>query len=100
MRMMLGFGDKPMYLIDVEPKHFESENFPFEVVNGAHWAEYRNGWVHSQYVNPFKVDILSKDQNRLRGSYLEVFNNWDNPDYRIPVSKVDMPPDWDDNIPF
>jgi hypothetical protein len=47
------------------------------------------------------TDILSDNQDRLRGDYQEVFDNFHNPDYVAPKpEKVVLPSDWDDDIAF
>ena len=47
-----------------------------------------------------KVQILCDEQQRLRGDYNDVFNNFDNPDYFVPERKVFYVDIDDDDIPF
>jgi hypothetical protein len=43
---------------------------------------------------------LCDNQDRLRGDYQEVFNNFDNPDYVAPRREVVWFDATDDDIPF
>ncbi len=105
MRLMLGTVDKPSLLVDIE-QEYSPTHFEFWVVNGAWKGTYTNGYVTVWHPwEPWseldKTEILSDNQDRLRGHYQEVFNNFDNPDYVAPKPKtVALPADWDDDIPF
>ena len=53
-----------------------------------------------------KVEIICDNQDRLRcndwsGGYQEVFDNFHDVNYVAPKpKKVELPADWDDDIPF
>lgn len=105
MRLMLGFAEQPSLLVSVDD-NYNPECFKFWVVNGC-W----NGRLTSGYLTVFypdgtgisyidkKLEILLSNQERLRGEYQDVFDNWYNPEYVGPVPK-EVPADWDDEIPF
>lgn len=104
MRLMLGTRDTPSLLVDITQEKNPGE-FDFWVVNGAWEGTFTNG--HITVWHPYepwselgKTDILCSDQNRLRGDYNEVFNNFDNPNYVAPNIKINSPAIWDDDIPF
>ena len=106
MRLMLGTKDHPSLLVDVEQEKSPTE-FDFWVVNGAWNGSFTNG--HITIRNPpggswSTLDIyvvLCYNQDRLRGDYQEVFYNFDNPNYVAPKrEKVELPSDYDDDIPF
>lgn len=106
MRLMLGTKDQPSLLVDVEQEKSPTE-FDFWVVNGAWNGTYTNG--HITVWNPpsgswssLEIDeILSDNQDRLRGDYNDVFNSFDNPAYVAPMPKQSvLPSDWDDDIAF
>ncbi len=102
MRLMLGVGDKPDLLVEVE-RGVPSGEFEFWVVNGAWEGIYTNGYITIHHPwNPHtlldKREILTDNQDRLRGDYTIVFNNFDNPNYVAPKYKVVHI--GDDDIPF
>jgi hypothetical protein len=102
MRLMLGVGEKPELLVKVE-RGVPPGEFEFWVVNGAWHGTYINGYITIQHPwNPCssldKREILSDNQDRLRGDYDTVFYNFDNPDYVAPEYKVINIED--DDIPF
>jgi hypothetical protein len=90
-------------------------HFNFHVINGAWEGTFHNGNItvhepyepHSRHHDPFssldKVEILTDNQDRLRGEYQTVFANFDNVDYIAPTCpplKLDFGDDEDDTIPF
>lgn len=105
MRLMLGRNNKPELLVSVT-KYIDSDPhvFEFYVVNGAWKGRYERGTVvvflnskHEQSeVN--NVDIMCCNQDRLRGDYQTVFENYDNVNYCAP--KFEIPDSWKDDIPF
>lgn len=108
MRLMLGFPDKPELLVYVEDD-FDVSCFYFEVINGYWNGIFTNGYITVldcpsgavTYIDR-KMEILSSDQDRLRGDYQTVFDNFDNPNYVALVQQkvvVDYS-DMDDDIPF
>ena len=105
MRLMLGTVERPSLLVDIEQEKSSSE-FDFWVVNGAWHGTFTNG--HITVWDPptgswSKLDIdeiLCDNQDRLRGDYQEVFNNFDNPNYVAPKREPVMFHDMDDDIPF
>ena len=103
---MLGTKDRPSLLVDIEQEHSPT-HFEFWVVNGAWEGTFYNGHVtvygcpSGDYSSLDKVEVLTDNQDRLRGDYQDVFNNFDNPEYVAPKpEKVVLPADWDDDIPF
>jgi hypothetical protein len=108
---MLGTKDRPSLLVEVE-QEYSPTHFEFWVVNGAWEGTYTNGHVTVWYPDgPWteldKTEILCDNQDRLRSNpnldhhYQEVFDNFHNLDYVAPrPKKVELPADWDDDIPF
>jgi hypothetical protein len=102
---MLGTVERPSLLVDIEQEKSSSE-FDFWVVNGAWHGTFTNG--HITVWDPptgswSKLDIdeiLCDNQDRLRGDYQEVFNNFDNPNYVAPKREPVVFHDMDDDIPF
>jgi hypothetical protein len=103
---MLGVKNYPSLLVDIEQEKSPTE-FDFWVINGCWRGSFTNG--HITVWDPptgswssLDIDeILSDNQDRLRGDYQEVFNNFGNPDYVAPkTKKVDLSVYWDDDIPF
>ena len=104
MRLMLGTLDQPSLLIDIEQEKSPTE-FEFYVVNGAWAGTFYNGYVtiwhpDRPWTNLDKTEILCNNQDRLRGDYQEVFNNFGNPDYVAPQREVVWFDATDDDIPF
>jgi hypothetical protein len=105
MRLMLGTVERPSLLVDIEQEKSSSE-FDFWVVNGAWHGTYTNG--HITVWDPptgswSKLDIdeiLCDNQDRLRGDYQDVFDNFGNPDYVAPKREPVVFHDMDDDIPF
>jgi hypothetical protein len=102
---MLGTVERPSLLVDIEQEKSPTE-FDFWVINGAWHGTYTNG--HITVWDPptgswSKLDIdeiLCDNQDRLRGDYQEVFNNFDNPNYVAPKREPVVFHDMDDDIPF
>jgi hypothetical protein len=102
---MLGTVERPSLLVDIEQEKSSSE-FDFWVVNGAWHGTYTNG--HITVWDPptgswSKLDIdeiLCDNQDRLRGDYQDVFDNFGNPDYVAPKREPVVFHDMDDDIPF
>lgn len=105
MRLMLGTKDYPSLLVDIEQEKSPTE-FDFYVVNGAWQGTFTNGHVtvwhpDRPWTKLDKTEILCYNQDRLRGNYQDVFDNFGNPDYVAPRrEKVVLPACWDDDIPF
>ena len=98
-RLMLGHDQTPILLVEVT-KSYSDTHFEFDVVNGAWPGTYQDGLVtvtHTQETHP--CEIICRDQNRLRGDYQTVLENFNDPSYVAP-------PDYfqdeleDDDIPF
>jgi hypothetical protein len=101
---MLGTKDQPSLLVDIQQEH-STNHFEFWVVNGAWEGTYTNGYITIHHPwNPHssleKVEILSDNQDRLRGEYQDVFDNFRNPNYVAPKREPVMFHDMDDDIPF
>ncbi len=104
MRLMLGTDERPELLVDVEDYSNPNE-FKFWVVNGAWEGKYTNGHLtidapHGAWSTLDTVKVLCDNEDRLRGSYTTVFENFDNPDYFAPKPLFTVPASWDDDIPF
>ena len=105
MRLMLGTKDQPSLLVSVD-QEYNPTHFEFCVVNGCWHGTYHNGhvtvWHPDQpWTELDKTEILCDNQDRLRGEYQDVFNNFDNPEYVAPKRDKYYVPDWlDDDIPF
>lgn len=105
MRLMLGTEDNPSLLVLVEQERSPTD-FDFWVVNGAWKGIFNNGHVtilgcpSGDFSDLDQTEILSDNQDRLRGDYQDVFNNFVNPDYVAPPAKVVDFSDLDDDIPF
>jgi hypothetical protein len=99
---MLGDKNGPSLLVDVDD-NYNPTNFKFYVVNGAWDGICVNNiakvadYFESETEHP--VTIICDNQDRLRGDYNDVFNNFNNPDYVAPKPEK-YPAYWDDDIPF
>lgn len=105
MRLMLGTVDRPSLLVSVHQEKSPTE-FDFWVVNGAWHGTFTNGHVTvwdpptGAWSDLDTTDILCYNQDRLRGDYQAVFDNFGNPDYVAPRPEVVKFDDMDDDIPF
>ena len=105
MRLMLGTKDYPSLLVELEQEKSSTE-FDFWVVNGAWHGTFTNGHItvwdppSGDFSSLEKVEILTDNQDRLRGDYQTVFNNFDNPNYLAPLPKYNTFEFNDDDIPF
>lgn len=111
MRLMLGKHGTPSLLVSVQnlkdDSEFNPNLFKFHVVNGCWEGEFNNGFItilgapSGDYSSLDTREILTDNQDRLRGDYQTVFNNFANPSYVAPLPKrVEYPASWDDDIPF
>lgn len=104
MRLMIGDENEPRILVEVE-NWYDPRVFKFWVVNGAWYGTFDNGKVRveGKYGDgpvTYTAKILCDDQNRLRGDYQTVFNNFSKVDYEAPrLKRVDIS-DLDDDTPF
>lgn len=104
MRLMLGLDDTPSLLVNVE-QEYAPDHFEFWVVNGAWQGTFYQGKITVWHPdNPrsdlVDLEILTQDQDRLRGDYQAVFDNWGNPDWTAPKARPVEQGAWDDDIPF
>jgi hypothetical protein len=105
MRLMIGTKERPSLLVELEQEH-SLTHFEFWVINGAWHGTYTNEYItiwhpDRPWTNLEKMEILTNNQDRLRGNYQDVFDNFGNPDYVAPKpEKVVLPACWDDDIPF
>jgi hypothetical protein len=105
MRLMLGIPGNPTLLVSQDQVR-SATDFEFWVFNGAWRGTYNNGHVtvHDAPSGSFssldKVSILCYNQDRLRGSYETVFDNFDNVDYVAPDPVIVQYTDMDDDIAF
>lgn len=114
IRLMLGVSGEPALLVEAPSDWKDKEVFDFYVVNGA-WngrltkESFNTGTVR---VEPNQkrfdedeqnlVEILTDNQDRLRGNYQDVFDNFSNKDYKAPEYKFVAAVDdcYDDDIAF
>ena len=105
MRLMLGTTQYPSLLVEIHQEKSPTE-FGFWVINGAWEGAFNNGHVTvigspgGDWTSLEKMEILTNNQDRLRGDYQDVFDNFDNPDYVAPKREVVRFDDMDDDIPF
>ena len=104
MRLMLGTNDTPSLLVNVE-QEYSPDHFEFWVVNGAWAGTFYQGKItvwhpDSPWTDLVNLGVLSRDQDRLRGDYQPVFDNWSDPNWRAPKHQPVEHLDWDDDIPF
>ncbi len=104
MNLMLGNQGDPILLVSVK-QEYSPKHFDFYVINGDWDGSFYNGHVTVWHPsNPWtsleKTEILTDNQDRLRGNYTEVFNNFQNPDYIAPMPKPFKWTNMDDDIPF
>lgn len=98
---MLG-NPQPNLLVDVDD-NFDPNSFKFLVINGGWYGKFDYGTIivdryPATVIHGFS--IICSDQNRLRGKYDIVFDNFDDPGYTAPVDRVIKFADFDDDIPF
>lgn len=82
MRLMLGTPDQPSLLVDIEQEKSPTE-FDFWVVNGAWHGTFTDGHItiwhpDRPWTKLDKTEILCNNQDRLRGDYQTVFDNFSN----------------------
>ena len=105
MRLMLGTKGNPSLLVAVEQERSPAD-FDFWVVNGAWSGVFNDGHMTvlgcptGDFSSLDHVEILTDNQDRLRGEYQNVFNNFSNPEYVAPAAKIVDFSDMDDDIPF
>jgi hypothetical protein len=80
MRLMLGIHGAigvPSLLVDVSPSYIPTD-FEFDVINGNWIGRFKDGKIWVEHTNKWydNYQILSADQDRLRGDYNTVFNNF------------------------
>lgn len=104
IRLMLGHVE-PSLLVEVN-SDYNPTNFNFFVVNGYWYGSFDCGQVrvNDRYNDEVVANctILSSDQDRLRGDYNDVFDNFHDVNYRAPTpeSRNYSFDDMDDDIPF
>ena len=106
-KLMLGINNTPEWLVQIDPG-YNKEKFKFFVENGCWYGLFQNNHVTifgcpgGEYSSLEKVEILSDNQDRLRGDWSSVFENFHNPDYIVPLTNRPMVnfDDMDDDIPF
>ena len=104
MKLML--GDLEPWVLVSTSNDYDPANFKFYVENGAWEGHFYKGYVtvygapSGDYTSLVKVGIICDNQDRLRGDWQTVFDNFDNADYVAPPAKeIDF--SWlDDDIPF
>ena len=94
-RLMLGTNDFPSLLVTVKD-NYDPESFEFYVVNGCWKGHFTKGYI-SIFENPAEGDctdishkliILCDSQDRLRGNYNDVFNNFKDTSYVAPMPEI------------
>lgn len=105
MRLMLGRGKDPALLVNAR-EDYNSANFEFSVVNGGWNGVFTNGYISvlgcpsGDFTSLSPVSIICDNQDRLRGDYQDVFNNFSNEQYVAPVDEYQHSPYDEDDIPF
>lgn len=105
MRLMLGNGTEPGLLVEVDDS-YDPALFEFYVINGAWYGKFTNGYltVLGCPGGAFSVlkltEIICDNQDRLRGHYDGVFENFANPNYIAAKPKKVEYRDMNDDIPF
>lgn len=105
--MLNTVNGEPSLLVDVDD-NYDPKDFTFWVINGAWRGKFVNGnmSVNDKYDSVCTfcrgMTISCDNQDRLRGDYQEVFNNFDNVDYVAPKPeyKKTGSDDYDDDIAF
>lgn len=104
--MLNTVNGKPSLLVDVDD-NYHPKDFTFWVVNGAWRGWFINGdmTVDRHYDGAVVcrgMTISCDNQDRLRGDYQEVFNNFNNLNYVAPKIeyKKTGSDDYDDDIAF
>ena len=102
---MLGANNQPSLLISVE-QEYAHDHFDFWVVNGAWEGVFTNGYItvlgcpSGDFSSLEKTEILCNNQDRLRGDYQDVFDNFGDPNYVAPLPVYNTSNFDDDDIPF
>ena len=105
MRLMLGIQNIPGWLVSVDA-NFDPCDFDFEVINGRWEGHFYNGYVtvkgapSGEFTSLVKKEIICDNQDRLRGDYETVFENFHDENYVAPANKYIPMDDFDDDIPF
>ena len=104
MRIMLGPNNTPSLLVNVE-QEYAPDHFEFWVVNGAWSGTFYQGKItvwhpYNPWTDLVDLSVLSRNQDRLRGDYQPVFDNWSNPHWRAPKPQPQEHLAWDDDIAF
>ena len=105
MRLMLGTPDQPSLLVELEQEKSPTE-FDFWVVNGAWHGTFTNGYItvwdppSGDFSSLEKITVLADNQDRLRGDYQTVFDNFSDLLYVAPRREVVRFDNMDDDIPF
>lgn len=103
MRVMLGKNGKPGLLVQVTNQRAVTD-FDFTVINGGWTGAYKGRDIHvfgdEPLVYAAGYDILTMNQDRLRGDYQDVFDNFGNPQYVAPGARVTLAHQGDDDLPF
>lgn len=102
---MLGFGNVPELLVEVTKE--TDRGFDFHVVNGA-WdgsfehvdMQYGDVFINYTKATIINVQVLTTNQDRLRGKYEDVFANFYNENYVAPTPVFNIPENWDNDIAF
>lgn len=101
--MMLGNENGFPRLLVSLGKYIDDKNFSFDVINGGWEGQIKDGHLIVDHDNEDHgiIQILCKDQDRLRGNYNDVFNNFHDVNYVAPKEEpISYPADFDDDIPF
>lgn len=88
---MLGLENEPLLLVSVADK-YNPTDFEFRVINGEWTGRFTKGRISINYTGYSEIDpwasgpppwtsltelkILTDNQDRLQGSYQDVFNNF------------------------
>ena len=109
MRIMLGTEpSNPSLLVSVD-ENFNPQEFDFHVVNGNWYGKCYQGHItvvgcpSGPFSSLDRLTILSDNQDRLRGNYRDVFDNFDDAAYVAPLdtfTRKQFDIELDDDIAF
>lgn len=107
MKLMIGIDKSPHLLVSVDD-NYDPTDFNFHVENGLWSGRFKNGYISTlgcpggDYTNLTQYQILTDNQDRLRGDYNVVFLMFSDENYIAPIYKSSFAlfDDLEDNIPF
>lgn len=103
IRLMVSYSDdgkNPDLLVSVRAD-YDPLNYKMHVINGGWDSVVLNGRTRPlPHMEEIPIKIICSDQDRLRGNYTDVFNNYHDVNYVAPQDTFVDFSDMDDDIPF